>query len=50
MNINNKAEIGKFYFITVLSRALSKLVAIASKLSPLVKAAPTSITAFGING
>ena len=40
---------GKFYLITVLSRTLSELAAIASKPLLLVKAAPTSIAAFGIN-
>jgi hypothetical protein len=41
---------GKSYLIIVLSRTLSKLVAIASKPSPLVRAAPTSIATFSING
>ena len=50
MNINSKAGTGKFYFIIVLSKTLSKLVAIASKPLLLVRAAPTSVTAFGING
>ena len=50
MNINNKAGIGKFYFIAVLFRTLNKLAVVASKLSPLVGAAPTSIITFGING
>ena len=50
MNINSKTEIGKSYLITVLSRTLSKLAAIASKLLLLVKATPTSVTAFSING
>ena len=49
MNINSKAETGKFYFITVLSSTLNKLTAIASKPSLLVRATPTSITAFSIN-
>ena len=40
---------GKFYFIAVLSRTLSKLAAIASKPLLLVRA-PTSITTFSING
>jgi hypothetical protein len=40
---------GKSYLIMVLSRVLSKLVATASKPSPLVKATPTSVTAFSIN-
>ena len=43
MNINSKAETGKFYFITILSSTLSKLAAIASKPSPLVRATPTSV-------
>ena len=50
MNINGKAGTGKSYLIAVLSRTLSKLVATASKPSPLVRAAPTSVAAFGING
>ena len=50
MNINGKVKIGKFYFITVLSSTLSELAAIASKPLLLVRAAPTSVTAFGING
>ena len=50
MNINSKIKIGKSHLITVLSNTLSELAAIASKPSPLVRAAPTSITAFGING
>ena len=40
---------GKSYLIAVLSRVLSKLVAIASKPLILVRAAPTSITTFSIN-
>ena len=50
MNINNKVETGKFYLIMVLSSTLSKLVAIVNKPSLLVRAAPTSVTAFSING
>ena len=50
VNINGKIKTGKFYFITVLSSILSKLVAIASKLLLLVRAALTSIIAFSING
>ena len=50
VNINGKAKIGKSYFIIVLSKALSKLVVITSKPSLLIRAAFTSITAFGING
>ena len=50
MNINGKAGTGKSYFIAVLSSTLSELAAIASKPSPLVKAAPTGVTTFGING
>ena len=50
MNINNKAGIGKSHFIAVLSRALSKLAAIAGKLLPLVKAASIGVAAFSING
>ena len=40
---------GKSYLIAVLSRTLSKLVAIAGKPSLLVRAAPTGVTAFSIN-
>ena len=49
VNINSEVEIGKFYLIVVLFRTLSKLVAIASKLLPLIKAAPISIAVFNIN-
>ena len=49
MNINGKAEMGKFYLITVLSSTLSKLAATASKLLLLVKATPTGVTTFSIN-
>ena len=41
---------GKFYLVAVLSSTLNKLAAIASKPSPLVRATPTSIITFGING
>ena len=50
MNINSEVGTGKSYFITVLSNTLNELAAIASKPSPLVRAAPISVTAFGING
>ena len=50
VNINGEAETGKFYFIAVLSRTLSELAATASKLLLLVRAALTSVAAFGING
>ena len=50
MNINGEAGTGKFYLIAVLFSMLSKLTAIAGKPSLLVKAAPTSVTVFGING
>ena len=49
MNINGKAEIGKSYLIAVLFRMLSKLAAIASEPLLLVRAIPTSVTAFSIN-
>ena len=49
MNINSKAGIGKFYFITVLFSTLNKLVAIANKLLLLVRATPTSVATFSIN-
>ena len=41
---------GKFYFITVLFSTLSELAVIASKPLLLVRATPTGIAAFGING
>ena len=41
---------GKFYFITVLSSTLNKLVAVAGKPLPLVRATPTSVVTFSING
>jgi hypothetical protein len=50
VNINIKVGIGKSYLITVLFRVFNELVAIASKLLPLVKATPTSIITFSING
>ena len=50
LNIDGEAGIGKFYFIVVLFRTLSELAATASKLLLLVRAAPTSVAAFGING
>jgi hypothetical protein len=49
VNINNKAGMGKSYFIAVLFSILNKLVAIASKLLLLVKATLISVTAFNIN-
>ena len=49
MNIDGKAGMGKSYFITVLFRTLSELAATAGKPSLLVRTAPTSVTAFGIN-
>jgi hypothetical protein len=49
VNINSKIGMGKSYFIIVLSRTFSKLVAIASKLLLLVRATSTSVTAFSIN-
>jgi hypothetical protein len=49
VNINNKAGTGKSYFIAVLSSILSELAATASKPLLLVRATPTSVTAFGIN-
>ena len=50
MNINGKIRTGKSYLITVLSSTFNKLAATASKLLLLVRAAPTSVTVFGING
>ena len=50
MNINGEVGTGKSYLIAVLSSTLSELVAIAGKPSPLVRAAPTGVAAFGING
>ena len=50
VNINSKAGTGKSYLITVLSNTLSELAATAGKPSPLVRATPTGVAAFGING
>ena len=41
---------GKFYLITVLFSTLNKLAAIAGKPLLLVRATPTSVAAFSING
>jgi hypothetical protein len=40
---------GKSHFIIVLFRILSELAATVSKLLLLVRATPTSVTAFSIN-
>ena len=50
VNINGKVKMDIFYFIAVLSNTLNKLTAIASKPLLLVRATPTSIIAFSING
>jgi hypothetical protein len=50
VNINSKAGTGKSYLIAVLSSILSELAATASKPLLLVRATPTSIAAFSING
>ena len=50
MNINGKTGMGKSYFIAVLFRVFSKLIATASKLLLLVRVTPTGITTFSING
>jgi hypothetical protein len=50
VNINGEAGMGKSYLIAVLSRVFSELAATAGKLLLLVRAVPTSIAAFGING
>jgi DNA replication protein DnaC len=50
VNIDGEAGTGKSHLIAVLSRALSELAATAGKPSPLVRAAPTGVAAFGING
>jgi hypothetical protein len=49
VNINGKAGIGKSHLIAVLSSIFSELAATASKPSPLIKAASTSIITFSIN-
>ena len=50
MNINSEAGMGKFYLIAVLFRTLSKLTATASKPLLLVRATPTGVIIFSING
>ena len=50
MNINSKTKKGKFYFITVLFKVLSKLAATVSKLLLLIRAAFISVAVFNING
>jgi hypothetical protein len=50
VNIDGEVGMGKSYFIAVLSSTLNELAATASKPLPLVRAALTSVTAFGING
>ena len=50
LNIDGEAGTGKSHFIIVLFRILSKLAAIASKPLLLVRATPTSITTFSVNG
>ena len=50
MNINGEVRMGKFYLIAVLFSTLSKLAVTASKPLLLVRATPTSVTVFSING
>ena len=50
VNIDGEAGTGKSHLIAVLSSTLSELAATAGKPSPLVRAAPTGVAAFGING
>ena len=50
ININREAGTGKLYLITILSTILYNIVRANSKLLLLVRAAPTRVAAFNING
>ena len=50
ININGEAGTGKSHLITVLSTTLYNIVRANSKPLPLVRAAPTGVAAFNING
>ena len=50
INVNGEAGTGKSYLIAVLSTTLYNIARANSKPSPLVRAAPTRVAAFNING
>jgi hypothetical protein len=50
ININGEAGTGKSYLITIFSTTLCNIVRANSKPSLLVRAAPTRVAAFNING
>jgi len=50
VNINGEAGTGKLYLITVLSATLYNMAIFNSKPLLLVRAAPTRVAAFNING
>ena len=50
ININREVGTGKLYLITVLSTTLYNIVRANSKPLLLVRAAPTRVAAFNING
>ena len=50
ININREVGTGKLYLITVLSTTLYNIAMSNSKPSLLVRAAPTRVATFNING
>ena len=50
INVNKEAGTGKSHLIAVLSTTLYNIVRANSKPSLLVRAAPTRVAAFNING
>jgi hypothetical protein len=50
INVNGEVGTGKSHLITVLSTTLYNIVRANSKPSLLVRAAPTRVAAFNING
>ena len=50
ININRKVGTGKLYLITILSTTLHNIAISNSKPLLLVRAAPTRVAAFNING
>jgi hypothetical protein len=50
ININREAGTGKSHLITVLSTTLYNIARANSKPLPLVRAAPTRVATFNING
>ena len=50
INVNREAGTGKSHLITILSTTLYNIARANSKPSPLVRAAPTRVAAFNING